>query len=41
MDTKRYIRYRWRFWVKDLYPSHGGSAHPMPSILDLTIPFTN
>jgi hypothetical protein len=41
LDGKRYIRYRWRFYVKDGYPGNGGLATPMPGILDLTIPFKN
>ena len=39
-DGKRYVRYRFRFHVKATYTGHGLLATPMPSILDVTIPFT-
>lgn len=38
-DTKRYFRYRWRFFVSDAFPAEGLSALPLPAVLDCTIPF--
>jgi hypothetical protein len=48
VDNKRYVRWRWQFFVADDYPGTPAKAAarsfgmplPMPSILDLTIPFT-
>lgn len=40
LDGKRYFRWRWRFFVRDGYPGRGLAAAPLPTVQDLTIPFT-
>ncbi len=41
IDGKRYIRWRFRFFVADGFPGFGITGAPMPAILDITIPYTN
>jgi hypothetical protein len=39
-DGLRYFRYRWRFRVNTAYTGFGLTATALPSVLDVTIPFT-
>ena len=39
LNGKRYLRWRWRFFVADSYPATGVGATPLPQILDLVIPY--
>ena len=41
LDTKRYIRWRWRFWTVSNYGENPGDPVnlPVPTVFDLTIPF--
>ena len=42
LDGKRYIRWRWRFFVAEDFPAIPGipgGPLPMPGVLDMTIPF--
>jgi hypothetical protein len=46
IDLKRFIRWRWRFFVaprdtsgSNTDPDFNAATHPMPAILDMTIPF--
>jgi hypothetical protein len=45
VDLKRFVRYRWRFFVAKTFPGWQrpsdppGTAKPMPAILDVTIPY--
>jgi len=39
IDTKRFVRWRFRFFVADSYPAFGLGALPMPAVLDLIIPY--
>ena len=40
LDGKRYIRWRWRFFVDENYPGFSIAGAPMPAVLDITIPLT-
>lgn len=40
LNGKRYLRWRWRFFVADSYPATGTGATPLPQILDLVIPYS-
>ncbi len=41
IDMKRFVRFRWRFSVDPAFPGFGLTALPMPTILDVTIPYQN
>lgn len=41
LDNKRYIRWRWRFFVEESYPGFGIGGAPMPAVQDITIPYNN
>ncbi len=40
INNKRWVRYRWRFFVADTYNGWGvGTADPLPQVTDVVIPF--
>ena len=39
IDLKRYIRWRFRFAVRDNFPAYGLGALPLPKVLNLVIPY--
>jgi hypothetical protein len=40
LNGKRYLRWRWRFFVSDSFPGRGTSPVALPQILDLLIPYS-
>ena len=39
LNGKRYLRWRWRFFVADAFPGRGASPVALPQVLDLLIPY--